>query len=67
MGGNEYGKIHSLIYFHFFEALNGAFEVQFFSWLYFLHLIKDTYRVKGHAAQIFILKTLLNNAFYKPN
>ena len=28
--------IQSLVYFHFFEALNDAFEVQF------LHLVKDT-------------------------
>ena len=29
-GGNEYGiKIWSLVYFHLFEALNDAFEVQF--------------------------------------
>ena len=31
----------SLVYFHLFEALNGAFNVQIFSGLN-LHLIKDT-------------------------
>ena len=30
MGRNEYGIIWSLAYFRFFEALNGAFDVQFF-------------------------------------
>ena len=31
MGGNEYGKSsHLSEYFHFFEILNDAFEVQFF-------------------------------------
>ena len=30
MGGIEYGKSGSLVYFHFFEALNDAFKVQFF-------------------------------------
>ena len=34
-GGNEYGKVRSLVYFDFFEALNGAFEVQFFQGLIF--------------------------------
>ena len=29
MGGNEYGELWSLFYFHSFEALNDAFEVQF--------------------------------------
>ena len=33
----------SLIYFHFFEALNDAFEVQFFSWLHF-HTLSKTQR-----------------------
>ena len=32
---------YSLVYFHFFKALNGAFEVQFFR-ASFLHLMKDT-------------------------
>ena len=29
----------------------------------FLHLIKDTESMQGHATQIFKVKTLLNNAF----
>ena len=35
--------IRSLLLFHYFEALNNVFEVQFFSGLKsFLHPIKDT-------------------------
>ena len=30
MGKNEYGESGHLVYFHSFEALNDAFEVQFF-------------------------------------
>ena len=30
MGENEYGKSRHLYIFHFFEALNGAFELQNF-------------------------------------
>ena len=41
MGENEYDKSGHL-YFHFFEALNDAFEVQFFFRASFLHLTKDT-------------------------
>ena len=43
--------IWSFVYLHFSEALNDAFEVQFFR-ASFLHLIKDTDSMKGHAAQI---------------
>ena len=35
-------KSGHLSIFHSFEALNDAFEVQFFSRATFLHLIKDT-------------------------
>ena len=45
MGENEYGEsgpFWPLVYFHSFEALNDAFEVQFFSGASFLHLTKDT-------------------------
>ena len=38
---NEYGKSGHLSFFHFFEALNDAFEVHFFQG-FILHLIKDT-------------------------
>ena len=38
-GGNEYGKSgHLIVYFHSFQALNDAFEVQFFSGLHFYTL-----------------------------
>ena len=45
MGGNEYGEsgpFWPLVYFHSFEALNDAFEVQFFFRASFLRLTKDT-------------------------
>ena len=38
---NEHGKSGRLSFFSLFEALNDAFEVQFFR-ASFLHLIKDT-------------------------
>ena len=44
MGGNEYGEsgpFWPLVYFHSFEALNDAFEVQFVQG-FILHLTKDT-------------------------
>ena len=56
----------SLVRFHFFEALNDAFEVQFFSGLHFYKLLRHV----GHTAmQLRFLKveTLLNNAFKKIN
>ena len=43
MGENEYGEsgpFWPLVYFHSFEALNDAFEVQFFSGLHFYTLPK---------------------------
>ena len=43
MGKNEYGEsgpFRPLVYFHSFEALNDAFEVQFFSGLHFYALPK---------------------------
>ena len=47
--------------FSLFEALNDAFEVQFFRALV-LHLTKDTDSMYGHAAQIFFkVKTLLTH------
>ena len=39
MGGNEYGESGTfwpLVYFHPFEALNDAFEVQFFQGFIFM-------------------------------
>ena len=44
MGKNEYGEsgpFWPLVYFHSFEALNDAFEVQFFFRASFLRLTKD--------------------------
>ena len=38
---NKYGKSGHCLFFQFFQALNGAFEVQF-SGLHYLHIIKDT-------------------------
>ena len=35
MGRNEYGISGHSAYFRFFEALNGAFEVEFFQGLIF--------------------------------
>ena len=52
MGGNEYGKSGHLSIFYYFETRNDAFVVLFFSpGLQFLHLIKDTDSMLGHAAQ----------------
>ena len=42
MGRNEYGISGHLHVFAFFEALNGAFEVQFFQGLMTYTFIKDT-------------------------
>ena len=40
-GRSEYGKSSNLSTFHFFEALDNAFEVHFIQG-FILHLIKDT-------------------------
>ena len=56
--------IRSLVYFHFFEALNnGAFEVQFFSGLNFYTLSKTLIACRDMQLRFFKVKTLLNNAF----
>ena len=53
---NEYGKSGHLYFFlHLFEARNDALEAQF-SGLDFVHVIKDTESMEGHAAQIFLNK-----------
>ena len=49
MGENVSWWIWSLVYFHSFEALNDAFEVQFFSGVHFYTLSKALM----YAAQIF--------------
>ena len=64
----------SLVYFHFFEALNKVFEVQF-SQGFILHillirefriyLIKDTGSMWPCSSDFFKVQTLLNNAFNK--
>ena len=51
-GGNENGTSGHLHVITFFEALNNAFEVQFFR-ASFLHHITDNDSMQGHGAQIF--------------
>ena len=63
---NECGISRALVYFHSFEGLNDAFEVQFFG-ASFLHLIKDTDNMKSRAVQIFKVEAWLNNAFKSKN
>ena len=48
------GHSGHLSIFTLFEALNDAFEVQFFFRASFLHLTKDTDTIWDHAAQIFL-------------
>ena len=65
-GRNEEDISGHIVYFHFFEALNGAFELQFFFRASFLHLIKDTDTdsMKGTcSSDFFRVIILLNNAF----
>ena len=52
-----------LAYFCFFEAFNGAFEVQFFSGLNFYTLSKTLIACRDMQLRFFKVKTLLNNAF----
>ena len=54
--------IRSLVYFHFFEALNGAFVVQFFR-ASFYTLSKTLIACRDTQLRFFKVKTLLNNAF----
>ena len=52
--------IRSLVSFHLFEALNGALvHGAYFFRASFLHLIKDTDSIYGHAAQIFKSKNIV--------
>ena len=56
-GGGVRKIIWSFVYFHFFKAVNGAFEVQFFQGFMF-----TSHQRQGHAAQICVkVKILLNN------
>ena len=56
--------IWSLVYFHFFEALNGAFEVQF-SGLHLYKLSKTLIACRDMQLRIFKVKTLLNNVQWR--
>ena len=61
MGGKWVWWIWSLVYFHSFEALNDAFEVQYFSGLHLYTLPKT---LIACSSDFFLcVKTLLNNAF----
>ena len=55
MGGNEYGKSSHLSHFHSFEALNDAFEVQFFSGLHFYTLSKALIACRAMQLRFFFL------------
>ena len=66
MGENEYGEsgpFWPLVYFHSFEALNDAFEVQFFQGFIF-----TPYQRQFRTMQLRFFKSekLLNNAFKHP-
>ena len=63
-GGKWVWWIWSLVYFHSFEALNDAFEVQFFSGLHFYTLPKTltAYMYRAMQLRFFKVKTLLNNS-----
>ena len=63
MGRNEYGESGHFVYFHSFEALNDAFELQFFSGLYFYTLPKTLIACRAMQLRFFKVKTLLNSAF----
>ena len=63
MGKMSTWWIWSLVYFHSFEALNDAFEVQFFSGLHFYTLSKTLIACRAMQLRFFKVKTLLNNAF----
>ena len=66
MGENEYGEsgpFWPLVYFHSFEALNDAFEVQFFSGLQFYTLPKTLIPFRTMQLRFFLSEKLLNNAF----
>ena len=63
MGGNEYGKSGHLSMFTSLKHLMMLLKCKFFR-ASFVHLIKGTDCMSGHAAQIFFkVETLLNNAF----
>ena len=56
MGENEYGEsgpFWPLVYFHSFEALNDAFEVQFFSGLQFYTIPKTLIPLRTMQLRVF--------------
>ena len=55
--------IWSLVYFHSFEALNDAFEVQFFSGLHIYTLSKTLIACRAMQLRYLKVETRLNNAF----
>ena len=50
-------------YFHSFEALNDALEVQFFQGFIFYTLPKTLIACRAMQLRFYKVKTLLNNAF----
>ena len=59
---NEYGKSGQLSFFTSLKHLMMLVKCTFFR-TSFLHPIKDTDSMMGHAAQIFKVETLSNNVF----
>ena len=57
------GLFWSLVFFHFFEAVIHAFEVQIFSGLHFYTLLKTLIACRAMQLRFFKVETLLNNAF----
>ena len=65
-GGKWVWYMRSLVYFHFFGALNDAFQVQVFSGLDLCTISKTLIACTCRAMQLrffFKVETLLNNAF----
>ena len=58
MGKTEYGKSD-----HLFEALNNAFEVQFFSGLQFYNISHKMITCRAMKLRFLRAETLLNNVF----
>ena len=62
-GGKWVWWIWSLVYFHSFEALNDAFEVQYFQGFIFYTLPKTLIACRAMQLRFLKVKTFLNNAF----
>ena len=56
----------SLVFFHFSEALNDAFEVQFFQGLIFYTISKTKTACRAMQLRFLNVETLLNSAFKPP-